>query len=154
MSEFTIVVDTRENKPFSFEEYPVEVLQNTIETGDYAVHQPDHYGNHDTLEAPFAVERKAAGDFVSSVSSSRERFKREIKRAADWPAPMPIVVEKPWIHFSQGNYYANVHPNALSGTVDTWGEAYNCQFFFRDNRKDAEDFTYEMLKWWDRSNDS
>jgi ERCC4-type nuclease len=149
MSEFTIISDTREQKPFTFDEYPVDVVENTLETGDYAVQEPGYYGKNSTYMAPWAVERKGKSDLVSSITSdSRERFKREIKRAADWPAPMPIVVEAPWLTFSQGHYYSNIHPNQINGTVEAWTGAYNCQFFFRNDRADAEQFTYNMLKWW------
>jgi ERCC4-type nuclease len=149
MSDFTIICDTREQKGYSFDDYPVDTVEKTLETGDYAVQQPGYYGKNGTYIPPFAIERKGKGDFVSSITSrNRERFKREIKRAADWPAPMPIVVEAPWIVFQQGNFYLDMHPNRISGTVDAWDEAYNCQFFFKNNRADAERFTYQMLDWW------
>lgn len=145
---FTVVVDSREQKPFTFDKYPVSTVTKTMETADYAVQQRGYYGKNGTYKAPFGVERKGESDFLSSITSSRERFKREIKRAADWPAPMPVVIESPYIKFQQGNYYPDIHPNAIIGTVDKWADAYNVSFHFKDDRADAERFTFQMLKWW------
>lgn len=150
MSEdlFTIVVDSREQKPFEFERYPVKTVTKTMKTADYAVQQPGYYGKNGTYKAPFGVERKGESDFLSSITHDRERFKREIKRASEWDAPMPVVIESPYVKFKQGNYYPNINPNSIIGTVDKWPKYYNVDFFFRDDRRDAESFTFEMLRWW------
>ena len=150
MSEFTILRDTREQEGYGyyFEDYPVEVKEVTLTTGDYAVQEPGHYGNNGTYHPPFSIERKAKDDFVSSISSDRERFEDEIERADDWDAPMPIVIEAPYAVFKQGQYYANVHPNSIIGTVDKWPQYKNVDFFFADHPGDAERRTYEFLKWW------
>lgn len=150
MSEFTILRDTREQEGYGyyFEDYPVEVKEVTLTTGDYAVQEPGHYGKNQTYHPPFAVERKAKGDFVTSITSERERFEREIGRASDWDAPMPVIVESPFVNFKKGRYYQNVHPNSIIGTVDKWPNYKNVDFFFRESAEDAEMFTYQMLKWW------
>lgn len=148
MSEFTIIIDSREKKPFTFEDQPVDTKVNEMETGDYAVQESGYYGKNGVYKAPFAVERKAKGDFLSSITHERDRFERELSRADSWSAPMPIVVEAPWITFTQGDYYPNIHPNSIVGTVDKWPEYYNVDFFFRDNKPDAEQFTFEFLRWW------
>jgi ERCC4-type nuclease len=149
-SQFTILRDTREQEGYGyyFEDYPVDVTEAKLETGDYAVQQPGYYGKRGVYKPPFAIERKAKDDFLSSITSDRDRFEREIDRAADWDAPMPIVVESPWMNFTQGNYYNDIHPNVIIGTVEKWPEYKNCDFFFRTDLGDAEKFTFEFLKWW------
>ncbi len=151
MSEFTILRDTREQEGYGyyFEDYPVDVKEITLTTGDYAVEEAGYYGNNQTYHTPFAVERKAKGDLVSSlIKPARDRFEDEIARADDWEAPMPVVVEAPFAVFKKGQYYSDVHPNAIIGTVDKWPNYKNVDFFFRSTRDDAEKFTYQMLKWW------
>lgn len=148
MSEFTIIIDSREQKPYTFDDYNVETKEATMKTGDYAVQQPGYYNQNGTYAAPFAVERKGKSDFLNSITHERDRFEREIQRADGWKAPMPVVVEAPWITFTQGNYYRNINPNSIIGTVEKWPDHYNVDFFFRPDRKDAEKFTYEFLRWW------
>lgn len=138
MTEFTIVVDTREQKPYQFEDYPVTLIDEALETGDYAVEG----------KPGFTVERKSKSDFLSSITHDRDRFEREIQRADGWEAPLPVVVEAPWLDFTQGNYYPDINPNSVIGTVEKWPEYYNVDFFFRNDRSDAEQFTFEFLQWW------
>lgn len=150
MSQFTILRDTREQEGYGyyFEDYPVDVKEVTLTTGDYTIEEVGYYGKNKTYHPPFAVERKARGDLISSITADRERFENEIKRADDWDAPMPVVVEAPLHEFEQGQYYANVHPNAILGTISKWPNYKNVDFFFRENEADAEKFAFEMLRWW------
>lgn len=151
MTEFTILRDTREQDDYGyyFEDYPIEVKEVTLETGDYAVQEPGYYGNNSTYYPPFAVERKAKDDLVSSlIKPARDRFEDEIDRAEDWEAPMPVVVESPLDAFRKGQYYSDIHPNSILGTVKKWPNYKNVEFFFKRGAYDAEKFTYEMLRWW------
>lgn len=151
MSSFTILRDTREQDGYGyyFEDYPVSVKEVTLTTGDYAVQENGYYGSNGTYHAPFAVERKAKGDLVSSlIKPERTRFENEIERAKDWDAPMPVVVESKLSTFKQGDYYPNIHPNSIIGTVEKWPAYKNVSFFFQNSENDAEKFTYQMLRWW------
>ena len=60
-----IIQDTREQHPFSFEGYPVEVKPGALPTGDYSL---------DGFEDRIVIERKAAGDLLSCMTGGRERF--------------------------------------------------------------------------------
>lgn len=83
MGEFQIVIDTREQTPWSFPpEIPVEI--GTLKTGDYALAGDD----------AFAIERKSKDDFLGTISTGWGRFCRELNRmdAAGFPAK-PIIVE-------------------------------------------------------------
>lgn len=153
MSGFTILRDTREQDGYGyyFEDYPVTVKEVTLTTGDYAVQEPGHYGKNETYYPPFAVERKAKDDLVSSlIKPERQRFEDEIERASDWESPMPVIIEAPKLVFQQGQYYSNVHPNSIMGTVNKWPNYKNVNFFFADDEEDGEKRTYEFLRWWNR----
>ena len=83
MGEFRIVIDTREQTPWSFPpEIPVEI--ETLKTGDYALAGDD----------AFAIERKSKDDFLGTISTGWGRFCRELNRmeAAGFPAK-PVIVE-------------------------------------------------------------
>ena len=65
---FIIVVDTREQTPWSFD---VPTLRACLQTGDYSVAG---------LEHSVAIERKSLADLVGSLTAGRERFLRECDR--------------------------------------------------------------------------
>ena len=79
---FQIVTDTREQHPFSFEGYPVEVKPRALPTGDYSL---------DGFEDRIAIERKAAGDLLSCMTGGRERFTRELERLRGYEAAAVVV---------------------------------------------------------------
>lgn len=150
MSQFTVLRDTREQDGYGyyFEDYPVKVKEVTLKTGDYSIQEPGHYGNNGTYYPPFAVERKAKDDLVKSIGADRDRFEREISRADDWEAPMPVIVETEKDTLREGHYYSNVHPNSVIGTINKWPQYKNIDFFFSPNSADAERRTFEFLQWW------
>ncbi len=76
-----IVIDTREQRPWSFPATQVEV--RGLKTGDYAL-----LGD----EENFAIERKSAEDFAGTISSGWHRFCKELQRMERFAAKV-IVVE-------------------------------------------------------------
>lgn len=79
----TIAIDGREKTPWHFDETLCAVVRATLPTGDYAV----------AGDLGFAVERKSMADFIGTVSSGWDRFRREIARAAAAGYTLPVVVE-------------------------------------------------------------
>ena len=63
---FSIVIDTREQRPYSF---PCEIVNRALAAGDYSVAG---------LEERVAVERKSLHDFVNTVIHEYGRFSREL----------------------------------------------------------------------------
>lgn len=78
-----VIIDTREQTPWSFDPTQVAASIGTLRTGDYALAGDDG----------FAIERKTLDDFLSTISSGWERFQRELERARDRMPFMPILVE-------------------------------------------------------------
>lgn len=78
-----IVIDTREQRPYSFPEW-VNTCIGTLKTGDYALYGDECY----------AIERKSLDDFLGTIFSQWDRFRRELGRmdAAGFPSKV-IVVE-------------------------------------------------------------
>lgn len=76
-----IIIDTREQRPWSFDPSRADVTVSTLRTGDYALAGDDG----------FAIERKSLDDFLGTISSGWDRFKRELHRMAGWPARVVIV---------------------------------------------------------------
>lgn len=87
-----IVIDTREQQPWSFGEGIAEVSRDTLRTGDYAVKYQDPFGFWQ-IDRDFALERKSMTDFLGTISSGWARFQKEIRRAAETGFVLVVVVE-------------------------------------------------------------
>lgn len=91
MCGFTIVVDTREQRPWSFTSRlvqeliggPLPTVRGTLATGDYSVQG---------IEDQVAIERKSLPDFIMCVASGeRERFWAELQRMQPYAARCVII---------------------------------------------------------------
>lgn len=78
-----ITIDTREQTPWHFDPQDAVCVRGTLKTGDYAL----------TGDDGFAIERKSLDDFLGTISSGWERFKKELARARAAGFVMPIIVE-------------------------------------------------------------
>jgi ERCC4-type nuclease len=76
-----IVIDTREQTPWAFDPARAEAHVGTLQTGDYALDGDDS----------FAIERKSMDDFLGTISTGWERFRRELERMEGWAAKVIIV---------------------------------------------------------------
>ena len=129
----TILVDTREQRPYDF----ADSVTATLETGDYT-----------TEGVNAAIERKTPSDFLNSITHDRDRFEAECERAEAFDKEMIILVEAPRSYFEEGEYHRDVHPNSVIGTVDAWSDRYNVRFVFAKNRQTARQFAKETLQRW------
>lgn len=145
----TILRDTRERRPWTFDCYPVETRDVTLSTGDYAVPTDcTHDLELDTYHPRFAIERKSGHDFLTALTWERDRFKREVKRAARWPQPLPVVVETSWQTLLRNRgcmARRDVHPAQVAGTVTAWSNHYNVAFHFTETRRQAEFCAFLLL---------
>lgn len=77
-----IVIDTREQTPWAFPPELAETQRGTLPQGDYALEGDE----------AFSIERKSLDDFVGTVSSGWERFKRELRRMDNAGSPAKVIV--------------------------------------------------------------
>lgn len=101
MSRLVIVTDTREQTPWSFDEHLVCNVRGTLKTADYALEGDTRFG----------IERKSLDDFVGTISTGWERFKRELDRMHDWDAKV-IIVESDYVnccYFDNGRVINPTH---------------------------------------------
>jgi len=88
MTPIPIIIDTREQRPWSFSPDVAKCRVETLKTGDYAIVGDDG----------FAIERKSLDDFLATISSGWERFLREIDRMKEFAAKV-IIVEGDFVQF-------------------------------------------------------
>jgi ERCC4-type nuclease len=145
----TVLRDTREQRPWTFDGCAVETHDVTLSTGDYAVpadctHDPEA----DTYNPRFAVERKSGHDFLTALTWERDRFMSELRRAAEWPRPLAVVVETSWQTLLRNRdcmRRRDIHPNQIVGTLSAWTRHYNVAFRFAKSRRRAELCAFLLL---------
>lgn len=164
MSEPTIVVDSREQKPYKFPGID-SVATKQLPVGDYT-----YEGWGDT----FAVERKSLDDLATSLGSDRLRFENEIRRANGYanrnddgnaiPGTKPdkplkdfvVVIEAhpddvyPHVGTKRcPNYYSNIYPASVTGTIEKWPTKYDTlDFVWAGDREGAKQEALHYLDKW------
>lgn len=137
---FTILVDTREQAPFTFENPKYSesgllgVEKHVLNIGDYTL-----------KENPIKViERKSLQDFYGSLIQGRDRFEEEMQRAKAKHIEMSIVIEGYFEQILKQEYIGNAKPLVLINTIDYWTHRYNISFFFAGTY--AEWLCFSLLK--------
>ncbi len=131
----TIVIDTREQEPYSFDPRLAANVRRALPAGDYSV---------EGLEGLVAVERKTLDDFVCTVIHSRRRFREELRRLAAYRAAC-VVVEAGVIDVLQKRYQGGAHPNAVLGSALSIILDFGIPVFFCGNRQAACHFVQAYL---------
>lgn len=129
-----VIVDTREQTPWSFPE-DVEVIRRGLPSGDYAL------AGH---EGQAVVERKSLADFVGCCTSGRDRFERELVRLAKLPHAWVVVesdVANVWAH----TYRSAIQPASVMGSVAAWTVRY-VPILFASDRRAAADLAIRLLR--------
>jgi hypothetical protein len=125
LNQLKIYYDTREIYPYKYDNSE----RKKLDVGDYASDLCPH----------LRIERKDCGDFVTTVFSCRERFKRELERARRDKLYVIILVETNPEDILKRNYFAfrRDHPISVLHFAKQIGSEYKdvCQFVFGDNRE-------------------
>lgn len=131
-----IIIDTREQTPYDFSGYQVEIIPGTLTSGDYSLP-----GFTDLV----TVERKELSDILGCLSHDRERFTRELERLRGYHAAA-LVVEAPYSTIASGRYRSKIDPNAATQSLVSIMANYRLPVFFAHSRAEAEFFTFNFLR--------
>jgi DNA excision repair protein ERCC-4 len=134
-----IVIDTREQRPYTFSEARVGgVVHAALPAGDYSVQG---------CETQIAVERKSLADFISTVIHAQERFGRELTLLKTYPRAW-IVVEGSLDDVLQGRYDSRVSPQSLLAITASLMTQYAIPVLFAGDRPSARALVEELLVQW------
>ena len=127
-----IIIDSREQKPYSFD---CETKTGTLQTGDYSISGGENL---------VAIERKSIDDLIGSLTSGRDRFERELHRgkALEYFA---LIIEASLSDLSNGRYTSHMQPKAAIQSVLAFFVRYNLPVFFVENRKFGARVTESLL---------
>ncbi len=131
----TIVIDTREQEGYSFDPRLAATVRRALPAGDYSVAG---------LENIVAVERKSLDDFVSTVIHSRARFRKELRKLAEYRAAC-VVVEAGLLEVLLHRYRGDAHPNAVIGSALSIILDFRVPVFFCSSRQAACHFVQAYL---------
>lgn len=129
--DITFTQDTREQRPIQL---PYNTIVKKLDFGDYTIDRPDQ---------TVYVERKAAGDFLSSVSSnaSFDRFCREMERAREADKYIVILVENKFssVFYANNFFIRKASPDFIMKRLRDLCRKFpkNLQVVFSDGRKEA-----------------
>ena len=130
IEEITIHVDTREQKPLSFQ----NTLENKLDFGDYTMGGDNYTYTY--------VDRKSEGDFKGTLGGGFKRFRRELQRAKDFNSYLYVVTESSIKDIQRNNNFgphksnlAYLWHNMRLLTHEFKG---HCQFLFTGNRTNSQ----------------
>jgi hypothetical protein len=142
---FTILIDTREKKPFTFSIRGVKEKVQKLDTGDYQIQ---------TMESFCCIDRKASvSELYINLFKQYPRFKKELIRMGDFEEAY-ILCSFPYTDILE---FPNSLPKKARGAVrygrsdvinkiELVEDKYNAKFIFCNGREEAQDKTFEILE--------
>lgn len=130
-----VVVDTREQEPYSLDSAHVICVRRALPAGDYSL---------EGYETSFAIERKSLEDFVASAVTARARFGRELRTLSEYDLAC-VVVEGSLEDVLARRYRSGAHPSAVFGAALSIIVDHGVPVFFCGDRQLACRFVEGLL---------
>ena len=168
----TVVIDTREQSPYSFDRIPADVSQGggirteVIQTSNGPVElkfqkawlairtevRTLKSGDYSLAgyEHRVAVERKSPSDCFSTIGQGRDRFERELARLNGMQFAA-VVVESEWSEiFADPPEHSQLSPKTVYRSVLAWQQRFkNVHWLMVPGREVAEVTTFRVLeRFW------
>lgn len=132
-----ILIDTREQTPFTFRGYEAVTETAPLPVGDYSL---------PGFEDRAAIERKSLNDLIGCLMGrDGERFERELSKGRVYDL-FCVVVESSLADVSRGKYRSEMKPHAALQSIITFQVRYRIPFVWAGNREGAEYVTFSMLQ--------
>lgn len=131
-----VLVDNREQAPYLFTGYDVQVEAATLSVGDYSI---------PGFETRIAIERKELNDLIGCLTVGRDRFERELARSRPYDF-FAVVVEASLADVYQGRYTSKMNPQSALQSIVAFQIRYKTPFVWCGNRQGGEYMTYSFLE--------
>ena len=128
-----IVIDSREQEPFVFENLPS--VEGSLATGDYSVGGLTHL---------IALERKNLPDLLACCGRERDRFKRELQRMMAYRFRM-LVVEADALTLEAGEWRSQLQPSHVLGSLSAWTAQYSLPVWLGGDHENCARFVEKYL---------
>lgn len=113
---------------------PLNCIRQGLTTGDYSIQG---------LENEVSIERKSLDDLVKSITSDRDRFRRELHRLESYRT-RAVVIESSWDHILVHGYRGRTDPQSVVGTILSWSTG-RVPFILAGDRDRAAEFVARIL---------
>jgi DNA excision repair protein ERCC-4 len=133
-----ILVDTREQLPFTFDAFPGATIETaTLPVGDYSLP-----GFLDKV----SIERKSLDDLIGCLmGSNRDRFERELARGRHYEL-FVVVMEASLDDLAHGRYQSQMKAHSAAQSLFAFQVRYRLSIVWAGNRHRAEYVTYSLLE--------
>lgn len=135
-----VIVDTREQTPWTFEDQGLELVRAKLDAGDYSV---------EGLELRVAIERKSLDDWTATVIRHRSRFYRELERLRAYEFRC-VIIESGVREILSGHYQAHVSPSSVLGFVAEIAVGQNVPVYLAGSRAEAQVLAGAFLRMADK----
>ena len=128
-----IVIDSREQNPWSFCNLPSE--RGKLTTADYSIAGLEHL---------VSIERKSLDDLLACVGRDRDRFTRELQRLRAYRFRC-LVVETSYAELERGEWRSKIQPAAVLGSLSAWTAQYSLPVMLVGTHKAGAEFCERYL---------
>ncbi len=141
LGKLEILVDSREQRPLSFEGH--EVISSKLDFGDYTCRS--HYNK-------VFIERKSLVDLCGTLSQGLERFQKEIARAKTLDSYIVVLIESPLeslatIGKTPETYKVKASPDFIAKRMRGLCQQFsNLQFLFVGHRAQMVPVIHQIFK--------
>lgn len=143
-----VVVDTREQLPFSFAgmhcdgidggcPLTVPTVRGTLASGDYSLKG---------FEARVAIERKSLADWYGTLGKGRARFERELERLTQYEFAAVLIEASLTDIATNPPARSELSPKTVYRSMIAWTVRYPIRFIPCDCRRLAEVTTFRLLE--------
>ena len=145
---FTVIVDTREQQPYTFlglkadhkrqwSTLFVPTIRKCLPVGDYSVVD---------YESRVVVERKSKSDLWGSVGR-RSNFERRLERMSEQFDYAAVVIEAELSEIlNDPPNFSTITPKNLNRTILAWRQRYAVDWWFVPGRAFGEAYTFRILE--------
>lgn len=123
-----VIVDTREQTPWTFEGQGFELTRAKLETGDYSIPGFEH---------TVAIERKSLDDWTGTVLRNRSRFYRELERLRAFRFRC-VIIETGVREIMAGQFKSQATPASVLGFVAEVVIAQSVPVYLAGSRAEAQ----------------
>ena len=134
----TIIIDTREQTPLQFQN--LESEPGTLQSGDYSIKGMEHL---------IGIERKSTADLISSVTSGRERFERELHRLHGFRFKR-LLIEGTIEDVRQHRYRSKANPKSVLNSLHAFEVRYDVPVVWGGSRKECALLVEQWAVWFAR----
>lgn len=131
-----VVIDTREQTPWTAEGLGMRTIRAKLDTGDYSL---------EGLESRVAIERKSIDDWVGSIMGARKRFYRELDRmrAFDFRC---VIIEGSVRDIAKGLYTSQVNPKTVLAFIAEVAVMQSVPVYLAGSRPEAQVLAGHFLR--------